>query len=207
MKKQGLTFFSTVAILLGLVITFTWSFAGMAEVPFHHDESCHIYMARYFDLFFLKRDFLSPEWDTTNYWALTQPPLSKYLIGFALFITGHDFSALHEPWDFALDEETNFRLGNVPSASALLASRSLMTTLYALSIVLCAVVAYQVGGWPAAFSAGILLAISDLALTTLRRATPDAPLLFFSLATVLSSMKVIDHLSSSASNAFRRTYI
>jgi len=206
MKKQRLII-SIIAILLGLVITLILSFTGLAEVPFHADESNFIYVARYFDLFFLKRDFLNPEWDTTNYWAKFHPPLSKYLIGFALFITGHDFSALHEPWDFALDEETNFRLGNVPSASALMASRSLMATLFALCIVLCAVAAYRVGGWPAAFVAGLVLATSDLALRTLRRATPDAPLLFFSLTTVLSSMKVIDHLSSSASNAPRRSYI
>ena len=205
-KKQRLII-SIVAILLGLVITLLWSFAGLAEVPFHPDESCYIYMARYFDLFFLKRDFLNPEWEATNFWAITQPPLSKYLIGFALFITRHDFSALHDPWDWNLDKETNFQLGNVPSASALMASRSLMTTLFALSIVLCAVVGYQVGRWPAAFVAGLLLASSTLALRTLRRATPDAPLLFFSLVTVLSNMKVIDHLSSSALNASRRSYI
>lgn len=179
MKKQRLVvFISTVAILLGLVITLVWSFAGMAEVPFHADESNNIYMARYFDLFFLKRDFLNPEWNATSWWAISHPPLAKYLIGFALFITGHDFSALHEPWDFTLDKEVNLQLGNVPSASALMASRSLMTILFALSIVLCAVAAYRVGGWPAAFVAGLVLATSDLALRTLRRATPDAPLLY-----------------------------
>lgn len=204
MKKQRLTFY---AVMLGLVITFVWSSARMVEVPFHPDESANIYRARYFDLFFLKRDFLNPEWDITNYWAITHPPLPRYLIGFALFITGHDLSALNQPWDFSLDTQTNFQLGNVPSASALMASRSLMTTLFALSVALCAVAAYQVGGWPAAFVGGLLLATSDLALITLTRATPDAPLVFFSLATVFSNMKVLDHLSSSASNASRRVYI
>lgn len=206
-KRQLRLIISVVAVLVGLVITFVWSFAGMAEAPFHPDESRNIYMARYFDLFFIKRDFLNAEWDITSYWALNHLPLSKYLTGFALFITRHDFSALCGPWDWNLDKEMNLQLGNVPSATALLASRALMTALFALSIVLCAIAAYQVGGWPAALVAGLLFLMNDLASRTLRRATPDAPLLFFSLATVLSDMKVIDHLSSSASNACRRTYI
>lgn len=206
-KRHLRLIISVVAVLVGLVITFAWSFAGMAEVPFHIDETYKIYMARYFDLFFLKRDFLNAEWDTTNFCAVTQPPVSKYLAGFALFVTGHNLSALHAAPDWTPGKRAIFQSGHVPSTSALLASRGPMTTLFALSIVLCAVAAYQVGGWPAAFAAGLLLAISYLALTTLRRATPDAPLLFFSLVTAFSDMKVIDHLSSSVPNAPRRSYL
>jgi hypothetical protein len=179
----------------------------MMEVPFHADESVYIYMARYFDLYFLKRDFSNPEWDTKVVWSVTQPPVSKYLIGLALFATGHDFSKLHHHWDWGLDEEANFERGSVPSASALFVSRSLMTSLFALSIALCAAIAYRLSGFVGAFVAGPVFATSGLALQYLRRATADAPLVFFGLLAVVSSMKLLDCLSTSKVKASRWTYI
>jgi hypothetical protein len=163
-------------------------------------------MARYFDLYFLKRDFSNPEWDATVIWSVTQPPVSKYLIGLALFATGHDFGTLHQPWNWGLDEQANFELGNVPSASALVASRSLMTCLFALSIVLCAAIAYRLSGFVGALVAGPLFATSLLALTYLRRATADAPLVFFGLLAVVSSMKLSDCLATGNVKVSRRTF-
>jgi hypothetical protein len=178
----------------------------MMEVPFHADESVYIYMARYFDLYFLKRDFSNPEWDSKVIWSVTQPPVSKYLIGLALFATGHDFSALHQPWNWGLDEQANFERGNVPSASALFASRSLMTSLFTLSIVLCAAIGYRLSGFVGAFVAGPVFATSGLALQYLRRATADAPLVFFGVLAVVSSMKLLDCLPTGNVKASRWTY-
>ena len=197
---------ATFVVLLALLITPVWAFAGMMDVPFHADESVYIYMARYFDLYFLKRDFSNPEWDAKVVWSVTQPPVSKYLIGLALFATGHDFSRLHHHWDWGLDEEANFERGNVPSASALFVSRSMMTSLFTLSIVLCAAIGYRLSGFVGAFVAGPVLATSGLALQYLRRATADAPLVFFGLLAVVSSMKLLDCLLTSKVKASRWTH-
>ena len=197
---------TNLVVLLALLVTPMWAFAGMMDVPFHADESVYIYMARYFDLYFLKRDFSNPEWDAKVVWSVTQPPVSKYLIGLALFATGHDFSRLHHHWDWGLDEEANFERGNVPSASALLVSRALMTCLFTLSIVLCAAIAYRLSGFVSGFVAGPVMVVSGLALQYLRRATADAPLVFFGLLAVISSMKLLYCLSTSKVTASRRTY-
>jgi len=197
---------STLVVLLALLITPVWAFRGMMDVPFHADESVYIYMARYFDLYFLKRDFSNPEWDAKVVWSVTQPPVTKYLIGLALFATGHDFSKLHHHWDWGLDEKANFERGNVPSASALLVSRSLMTSLFTLSIVLCAAIGYRLSGFVGAFVAGPVFATSGLALQYLRRATADAPLVFFGLLAVVSGMRLLDCLASSRAKASRWTY-
>lgn len=195
---------SSIGVLLALLVTPVWSFAGMVDVPFHGDEAQNIYMARYFDLFFLKRDFSNPEWRV--FWARTHPPVSKYLTGLALFTTGQDPSEMDQPWRWKDGEQTNLELGRVPSASALIASRSLMTCLFTLSIVLCAAVCFRLSGFIGALVAGPVFAISGKAHDSLRRATPDAPLIFFGMLTVLSSMKLLKCLQSSDDKASRRTF-
>jgi hypothetical protein len=193
-------------VLLALVVAPIWAFAGMMEVSFHADESVYIYMARYFDLFFLKRDFSNPEWDAEVVWSVTQPPVSKYVIGLGLFATGHDFSAMHNPWKWSLDEKKNFERGNVPSASALFVSRAVMTCLFTLSIVLCAAIAYRLSGFIGAFVAGPIFAASGLSLQFLRRATADPPLVFFGLLTVVSSMKLLRSMTKGEGGVSPRTF-
>ncbi len=194
---------SNIAVLLALLVTPVWSFAGMVDVPFHGDEAQNIYMARYFDLFFLKRDFSNRGWRV--YWARTHPPVSKYLIGLALFTTGQDPSEMDQPWRWKDGVQTNLELGRVPSDSALIASRALMTCLFTLSIVLCAAVAYRLSGFVGALVAGPAFAISGKAHATLRRATPDAPLMFFGMLAVVSSIKLLQCLQSSDDKASRTT--
>ena len=197
---------SAFVVMLALLVTPMWAFAGMMDVPFHADESVYIYMARYFDLYFLQRDFSNPEWDAEVVWSVTQPPISKYVIGLALFATGHDFAAMHNPWKWSLDEKANFERGNVPSASALFVSRAMMTCLFTLSIVLCAAIAYRLSGFIGAFVAGPIFAASGLSLQFLRRATADPPLVFFGLLAVFSSMKLLDCLAKGQPKVSARTF-
>ncbi len=48
------------------------------------DEDAHLYNAYYYKLLFVDRDLRSPEWD--NFVFYDQPPVAKYVLGFALHL-------------------------------------------------------------------------------------------------------------------------
>jgi hypothetical protein len=62
---------------------------GGKDVPeFHNDEAHKLGEAYYFQLFFVERDWKHPSW-TEDFYSRMNPPLAKYIFGFALRMGGH----------------------------------------------------------------------------------------------------------------------
>jgi 4-amino-4-deoxy-L-arabinose transferase-like glycosyltransferase len=56
------------------------------------DEVSWIFAGYYFNVYFLRFDFLSPDWN--DYEAFDQPPLGKYIVGGALYLKGYTIDSL-----------------------------------------------------------------------------------------------------------------
>jgi hypothetical protein len=154
--------------------------AAAGATPLHGDEGQYIYTSHYFDYLFLQHDVTRDEW-STNYWTMTQPMVTRYIIGASLWLHGDDLSALPQPYDYNETTAENEADGRIPSAAQLADARAGMVIvgcgailgLYALTRVL--------GGPFAAFLAAGLALASPLTAPLLVRAWAEAPMLFFLL--------------------------
>ena len=123
-------------ILLLATLTVFYSY-GIFLVPFHPDESTHIYMSQ--DLEILSSRPLSLSWEPglpfSNEIMLRSlgAPLSKYLIGFGRLLT--DTPRLSADWIWSLSWNENVAAGAYPSARLLVTSRAITTSLLIISLI------------------------------------------------------------------------
>jgi len=164
-------------IFLFLTLFYLW---GMDFVPFHPDESTQIFMSE--DSFdFIKDPFslsYSPDSDLSSkiiYRAIDMP-LTRYLIGFARFITNSP--GLQSDWDWALTWKQNLKTGAFPSQSLLKTARIIPTLLIPLSIYLFYFSIRKILPKPPALIAVIFLGLNPLILLHGRRAMAESALLF-----------------------------
>ncbi len=95
----------------------------MVSTPFHSDEDQWIGTSYYFDLF-LKGDFQNQNWNT-NYWTLTQPPLTRYTIGIGTMLAGIPSDTINRPsYDTMKSYDLNQREGRVHPPATLFAARA-----------------------------------------------------------------------------------
>jgi hypothetical protein len=92
-KKKFLKFsleliFVLVIILGGLKILENRRYS----VLYDSDEVAWIFTGYYFNLYFLRLDFLHPDW--TDYEAFDHPPLGKYIVGGSLFLMGYTIDSV-----------------------------------------------------------------------------------------------------------------
>ena len=59
-----------------------------AVVGYNTDEGQFIATAEYFELVFLQGRLGGPPWEET-YWTLTQPPITRYMLGAAIDLSGN----------------------------------------------------------------------------------------------------------------------
>ena len=145
------------------------------SVSFWPDESQWIATSYFFEGFLdrLGAPFL---WDE-SYWTLTQPPVTRYVIGLGRLGGGYGIRSLNEPWEFKSDDTANLAKGAMPGPGLLWWSRLPMALLTVLSILILFCLVTRAAGRAAGYTLVLLLAGNPYVYTTLCRAMSEAPLL------------------------------
>ena len=73
---------------------------GTARTKIDSDEGNWIGTTRYFETYFIQRDY-SPEAWADGYWTRTQPMVFRYLIGSWLWLRGHDLQIQNPNYDYS----------------------------------------------------------------------------------------------------------
>ena len=159
------------AILYGL---------SLPSVPFHPDESTHIYMSR--DLAILFSDPLSLSYQPDDYlspemrYRAIDTPLTRYTIGLSRLITGAP--ELSSDWDWSQDWGQNLSAGAYPGSSNILVRSRISSILFVpLGIFLFYLALRKIASTPVAIAAVLLLGLNPLILLHGRRAMAE-PVLF-----------------------------
>ncbi|MCC7359369.1 MAG: hypothetical protein IT317_07825 [Anaerolineales bacterium] len=150
-------------------------------VPFHPDESTHLYLSRDFDVLFWQHDPAGVTWQAApaapevRRYRLLEAPLSRYLIGLSRILSGQHAVLPAADWNWSADWAANLTAGAVPSPQLLLAARLPAALATAAGAVFVFVVARQGGGWGAGLSAAALYCANGLLWLHGRRAMSEGP--------------------------------
>ncbi|PJE67420.1 hypothetical protein COU95_02480, partial [Candidatus Shapirobacteria bacterium CG10_big_fil_rev_8_21_14_0_10_40_9] len=179
-------------ILLFGVFCFRFT-SGLNFYPLYGDEQDFVARARYFDLFFIKRDFLNKDWQSEL--AYDHPPIAYYIYGLTLHLKGYnDLAKEQERIGFnvsRLDEAVlGWSIADLPSV--LLPSFKMIWQARKAAVVFslgCLLLIYflglEIGGFATGLFSVLILGFNQLMFNTGRRAIADSILLFFFLANVL----------------------
>lgn len=183
-------------VMLILVLTYC---RGIKDVPFHSDESQWIATSYYFEALF-KSDLVLPSlsqsnlknivpfklvWEE-NYWTLTQPPLTRYIVALGRLSGGYQVTDLNVPWDYSVDAAENEVLGAIPSPRLLWWSRLPMVILAAVSGMILFLLVRSCAGRISGYAFVVLFVTPPYFLLELRRAMGESPLLFFTVLTIVA---------------------
>ena len=116
------------------LITFLY-FQGVAEVPFHPDESTYIFMSADWEAYIshpLSLAFQESDKSIRQRYRLIDPPLGRYLVGISRSLAG--FSAVNVDWDWSLTWDENNKAGALPSQNLLNAARYGPAALFPFSL-------------------------------------------------------------------------
>ena len=170
---------------------FGWAFAhfdaARLGISFHGDESLKIAMGRYFQHFFLDRNFADPAW-AEDHDTLTQPPGFRYIVGAGLWLQGHDLERLNRPYNWEDQPAQNRREGRVPTPEVLMDARRVSALLAAGSIAMLYVVGTLLGTPLAGVVAALLAGASPYLPEHFARALAESSLAFFVLLGLALSM-------------------
>ena len=143
------------SLVLGVFLAALLVF-GTAKAKIDSDEGNWIGTTRYFETYFIQRDF-SPEAWADGYWTRTQPMVFRYVIGSWLWLRGHDLQIQNPNYDYSKTAAANRRLGIAPSDDVLLDARMPARLMAALAVTMLylvvRVLAGPLGGLAAAISA------------------------------------------------------
>ena len=176
-------------ILVTGILAFVY-LSNISKVEFHPDESQWIGTSAAFESY-LRMEFRSQTWDV-SYWTLTQPPVTRYIIGLGRYIGGYRRPDLNRPWNFERGREFNERVGAVPSIDLLWWSRLPMAILGILSIGLGFLILRKSAGAIAAYAWLGLAAINPYFSLHLRRAMGESSLVFFTILTLYLATQALD---------------
>lgn len=126
MTKPGRIDWTAIALIIVLAVFYAWT---MMDIPFHPDESTHLYMSKDLSSYFQNPLELAwegdlPLGDEERIRAI-DAPLAKYLIGAVRGI--FSVPALEADWDWRLGWEENRAAGAIPSSEQLLFARAALT--------------------------------------------------------------------------------
>jgi hypothetical protein len=133
LKNKNVIF--TIQLLVTLLLTLNY-YSTITRVPFHPDESTYIYMSNDFDR--LLTDPLSlrystePQPDSNQHYRLVDPPLTRYVIGAVLKISGQ--KSLSVDWAWGLSWIENLKRGAFPEEKSLLVSRIAVSCFFMITL-------------------------------------------------------------------------
>lgn len=175
-KSSKIDVFFYITVLLISVIYFS----GLDDVPFHPDESTHIFMSA--DLSTLLSNpasvFWSPKdnYDLESTYRILDAPLNRYLIEIGRSIVGKP--ALSNDWDWSQSWEFNQKTGALPDNDLLLAARISTAILFPISLILSYKIGKMIGTGLTGWLTYLLFASNALVLLHTRRAMSEGILLF-----------------------------
>lgn len=191
------------------ISVFYW--LGVASVPFHPDESTYLYMAADFKTLFTNPGDLiwqpGEEFDLRQYYREVDPPLTRYLIGLGLAISGEQ--PLDQDWDWGKTWQENQLAGALPSAGQLTAGRLSIAFFYPITLLFAYLIGKKLHSRLLGWISMALLASNALVLIHTRRAMAESILLFgvlFCLLTVISWKRQRFWLAIPVAVAFNAKY-
>lgn len=179
------------AVAMGVLALYL---GGLAQVPFHPDESTYLFMSRDFATVFLQRDPAALAWSPDQALAaqtryrLLDAPLPRYLIGLGWWSQGFAAADLNQDWVWDQSWQANQVAGRLPAPELLWAARLPTAALGALAAALIYPFGAALGGPAVGLGAALLLGLNPLMLLHARRAMAEGPLLFTSILTVLGGL-------------------
>lgn len=190
---------SSIVVPAGVFLVAAFALLGRAgQVGYNTDEGQFISTAQYFEYVFRNGDVSGPQWDET-YWTLTQPPITRYILGAAIWASGNPLPRVNldhrieevrgpdrerflDPHTFANERQlAEQRRIERPGSAVLQASRVPMALFGAGATALLFLLGRALAGTLAGLVAAAGLLLAPLSLTLLPRAHAEAPLLFFVL--------------------------
>jgi len=188
-------------IVVGCLFLFSFMllWPGMRQAAFHPDEAHKISESYFFDLI-LNRDVANPRWQD-DFYARTNPPVGKYIMGAWLMLRGHHFdsSGLQDEFE-RLWQRPDKLLKAVPSP--VLYSGRLLSMIFG---VMCCLLTYALGRWAGGVATGVLswvlllfhplfkdfcrLAMTDMILLTFMTMIVVVSITCMKLATAMSDSR------------------
>jgi hypothetical protein len=135
-------------LLSAVVLAVVWPKTHTAA--FHNDEAHKISEAYYFHLFFLQHDWRHPDWQA-DFYARTNPPVAKYIMGAFLKAMGHQITDRSLQDKFEALWRDNQRLSREIPISLLMSARVLSAILAVPTILLI----YWIGRWKGGLITGL----------------------------------------------------
>jgi 4-amino-4-deoxy-L-arabinose transferase-like glycosyltransferase len=186
---------SLVIVVFAVALAVFWT----AKAKIDSDEGNWIGTTRYFETFFVRRDF-SPEAWADGYWTRTQPMIFRYVIGSWLWYRGHDLDAQNPNYDYSKTAQANRRLGLAPADDVLDDARMPARLMAALAAVMLYLVVRILAGPVGGLAAAASTIGSPYLEENLIRAKAESTLMFFLLAALLLAIVSVWRPRSAWSN-------
>ncbi len=164
--------------------------ATLPEVPFHPDESTHIYLSQDFDRLVWQLNPASVTWQAEDApadmrrYRLLEAPLSRYLIGLSRTLSGQRATSVPVDWNWSAAWDANVAAGALPSDPLLVAARLPATLGTVFGALLIFGIGRRVGGLVAGVSAAALYATNGELWLHGRRAMSEGLTVFAVLLAV-----------------------
>lgn len=179
--KRSLRITEQQILLLAIILFSGFYYSGISAVPFHPDESTQIFMSSDFIDTFTNPNNLAWDSHTTEdkhqHYRLVDPPLTRYMIGFGLWITGN--SHPYVDWNWSSSWNENLSKGALPDERILLVARWAVAWLFPGTLLFAFLTAKRLFNSTAGWIVMILTATNALVLLHTRRAMAESSLLFF----------------------------
>jgi 4-amino-4-deoxy-L-arabinose transferase-like glycosyltransferase len=174
---------NSILVVIFIILASCLYFAGLAQIPFHPDESTQIFMSADVDYFFTNPATLfwkpNADNDIRQSYRELDSPLTRYLIGAGREIAG--LPATSQDWDWSKTWDENAAAGALPSDQLLLVSRLAVAFWFPLSLFCLYNIGKNISGKTMGWAAMILFATNALILLHTRRAMAESSLVFFIL--------------------------
>lgn len=168
--------------------------------PFFPDESWVLYHTRFYDLFFLQRDFEHPLWfDPMD--GPDQPRITFYLVGAWLHAAGLLHHTNPRRWDWDASWQANVASGALPDETVLRAARDAAAAIDFAAIAAVVLFAWAIGHPLAGALAAVLIAGARLTHQTFGLVGQDAPMLLFATLTLAGVALLFRRLPARATPA------
>ena len=191
---------STLELALAILIffaSFSYLYYGSKKVHFHPDEAHKISETYYYHLFF-NGDISNPDWHN-DFYARTNPPVGKYIMGALLDLQGHKITSLDLQRKFeALWEKPAVLLNHI-STEVIFDARLISVFFGALTCLCIYILGIFAGNKSVGAVAALLLLFNPIFKIYCSMAMTDSILMAFMMLSILVSLIYI----RSASKTFR----
>jgi hypothetical protein len=166
--------------------------SGLPGIPFHPDESTYIFTSADVEGFFQdpSSQFWKPEkeGDPLQRYRMLDAPLINYFVAIGRWFSGEKPQPID--WDWGKTWQENIQAGGMPSMHLLLTSRAAVAALFPLSLIFLFLTVYRISNQFTAWTSVILLASNALVLLHTRRAMAEGILVFTSIITLWSLVRI-----------------